>query len=143
MLRQLATEGRTVFVSSHILSEIEQTCDRVAILSRGRCVVHGTVRDVLASASAGAGEAMLVRVDDLDLGVAVLRRAGLPAERRNNDVRVAISPRNAAHVTETLARNGHWVTDLRPEERSLEELFLELTGAMEPAFVSTSEEVPA
>ena len=86
---------------------------------------------------------MLVRVDDLDLGVAVLRRAGLPAERRNDDVRVAISPRNAAHVTETLARNGHWVTDLRPEERSLEELFLELTGAMEPAFVSTSEEVPA
>jgi ABC-2 type transport system ATP-binding protein len=141
LLRQLATEGRTVFVSSHILSEIEQTCDRVAILSRGRCVVQGTVRDVLASAS--AGEAMLVRVDDLDLGVAVLRRAGLPAERRNDDVRVAISPGNAARVTETLARNGHWVTDLRPEERSLEELFLELTGAMEPAFVSTSEEVPA
>jgi ABC-2 type transport system ATP-binding protein len=141
LLRQLAAEGRTVFVSSHILSEIEQTCDRVAILNRGRCVAQGTVREVLASA--GAGEAMLVRVDDLDAGVTVLRRIGLPAERRKEDLRVAISRAHAAQVTETLAQNGQWVTDLRPDERSLEELFLELTGAAEPAGAWMPQEVGA
>ena len=41
LLRRLAAEGRTVFVSSHMLSEIQQTCDRVAILNRGRCVTPG------------------------------------------------------------------------------------------------------
>ena len=127
LMRQLADEGRTVFVSSHILSEIEHTCDRVAILSRGRCVAHGTVREVLASA--GAGEAMLVKTDDLDAGVAALGRAGLSAERRDGHVRVAVAPADARRVTQILAQDDQWVTDLRPEERSLEELFLELTGA--------------
>ncbi len=64
LIRELADEGRTVFLSSHILSEIEHTCDRVAILTRGRCVAHGTVQDVMASA--GASDAMLVKVEDLD-----------------------------------------------------------------------------
>jgi ABC-2 type transport system ATP-binding protein len=130
LMRQLASEGRTVFVSSHILSEIEHTCDRVAILSRGRCVANGTVRDVLASA--GAPEALLVKVDDLDAGLAALREAGLAAERRNGAVRVAVAQTAAGQVTQVLAHRGQWVTDLRPEERSLEDLFLELTGEREP-----------
>ncbi len=79
LLRRLAGEGRTVFVSSHLLSEIQQTCDRVAILNRGRCVTHGTVAEV--SAAAGHGAAMLVTVDDLAGALAVLDRAGIPAER--------------------------------------------------------------
>jgi ABC-2 type transport system ATP-binding protein len=126
LLRTLASEGRTVFVSSHILSEIEQTCDRVAILSRGRCVLHGTVRDVLASA--GASDGVLVRVDDLDAGASVLRGAGFAAERRDGHIRVAIRPRDAGRVTQVLAAQGVWVTDLRPDERTLEDLFLELTA---------------
>ena len=135
LLRQLADEGRTVFVSSHILAEIELTCDRVAILKRGRCVAHGTVQEVLASASAGIGEAMLVRVEDLDAGVIALRRAGIGAERRADHIRVEIAPAEAKHVTHALAHAHQWVTDLRPEERSLEDLFLELTDdrAAEPA----------
>ena len=47
LLRSLGDEGRTVFVSSHLLTEIQHTCDRVAILTRGRCVAAGTVDDVL------------------------------------------------------------------------------------------------
>jgi ABC-2 type transport system ATP-binding protein len=125
LLRKLADEGRTVFVSSHLLSEIEHTCDRVAILNRGRCVRQGTVREVLASA--GAGAAMLVKVPDLAAGVETLRRAGLAAERRDGHVRVVIEPVEAERVTQVLARERHWVTDLRPEERSLEDLFLEVT----------------
>jgi ABC-2 type transport system ATP-binding protein len=141
LMRKLGDEGRTVFVSSHILSEIEHTCDRVAILSHGRCVSHGTVREVLASA--GTGEAMLVKVDDLDAGVIALRRAGIGAERCDGHVRVAIAPTEAERVTRTLALERQWVTDLRPEERSLEDLFLELTGDAESAPFPVHEEVGA
>ena len=141
LMRQLGDEGRTVFVSSHILSEIEHTCDRVAILSHGRCVAQGTVREVLASA--GASEAMLVKVDDLDAGVAALHRAGLGAERLDGHVRVAIAPTEAQRVTRVLAQEQQWVTDLRPEERSLEDLFLELTADDGATLVPAHEEVGA
>ena len=141
LLKQLAAEGRTVFVSSHILAEIEHTCDRVAILNRGRCVIQGTVHDVLASAS--AGEAMLVKVADLDAGAATLQRAGLRVERRDTDLRIDVSEFAAARVTQTLADAGLWVTDLRPEERSLEDLFLELTGSSDATASSMLEEVCA
>ena len=79
LLRALAGEGRTVFVSSHLLAEIQQTCDQVAILSRGRCVTHGTVEEV--SAAAGHRAVMLVTVGDLPGAQGVLTRAGIPAEQ--------------------------------------------------------------
>ena len=141
LMRKLGDEGRTVFVSSHILSEIEHTCDRVAILSHGRCVSQGTVHDVVTSA--GAGEAMLVKVDDLDAGVVALLRAGIGAERRDGHLRVAIAPTEAERVTRTLAHAQQWVTDLRPEERSLEDLFLELTGDADSTPFPVHEEVGA
>ena len=125
LLRGLADEGRTVFVSSHLLSEIQQTCDRVAILSRGRCVTHGTVEEV--STAAGHGAALLVTVEDLDGALAVLDRAGIPAERRDGHLRLAVEAVEAARISQTLGEQGHWVRDLRPDERSLEDLFLELT----------------
>jgi len=125
LLCRLADEGRTVFVSSHLLSEIQQTCDRVAILSRGRCVTHGTVEEM--SAAAGHGTALLVTVDDLVGALRVLGRAGIPAERVDGHLRVAVGRAEAERVTRTLGEQGHWVTDLRPDERSLEDLFLELT----------------
>src|SRR3954463_2283650 len=62
LLRGLGREGRTVFVSSHILAEVEHTCDIVAILRHGRCVASGTVESVLASAGPSG---WLVKVDDL------------------------------------------------------------------------------
>jgi ABC-type multidrug transport system ATPase subunit len=125
LLRRLAGEGRTVFVSSHLLSEIQQTCDQVAILSRGRCVTHGTVEEV--SAAAGHGAAMLVTVSDLPGALAVLGRAGIPAERVDGHLRVAVAASEAEAISRTLGEQGHWVRDLRPDERSLEDLFLELT----------------
>jgi ABC-2 type transport system ATP-binding protein len=128
LLRRLADEGRTVFVSSHLLSEIQQTCDRVAILSRGRCVTHGTVAEV--SAAAGHGVALLVTVADLAGALTVLDRAGIAAERAEGHLRVAVPATEAARISRTLGEQGHWVSDLRPDERSLEDLFLEITDEL-------------
>lgn len=127
LVRRLADGGRTVFVSSHILSEIEQTCDRVAILADGRCVAHGTVDEVVSAA--GRRSSVTVRVADLAAAATVLRRADLPVERDGDALRVAIDPDDAQHVTRVLAAADLWVTELRPDRFSLEDVFLELTGA--------------
>ena len=122
LLRRLGDEGRTVFVSSHLLSEVEATCDRVAILNKGRLVSSGTVTEVL-----GGDADLLVRVADLDAAVSVLARAGVAATRVEDHVRVppGVDP---DHVSCTLGSAGHWVTELRPLQRSLEERFFELTA---------------
>jgi ABC-2 type transport system ATP-binding protein len=129
VLRSLAHEGRTVFVSSHILSEIEQTCDRVAIVSKGRCIASGTVDEIISSA--GHGAAVLVRMTDLDAGHDVLCRADLNVQRGDDQLRVGIDPDDAGEVTRLLADAGVWVTDLRPDRYSLEDVFLELTAESE------------
>ncbi len=137
LLRRLGDEGRTVFVSSHLLSEIQQTCDRVAILSRGRCVMGGTVAEVLAAS--GPDATMLVAVDDLAGAQAVLGRAGIASVPGGGYLRVAMAAPDGARISRTLGEHGHWVRELRPEERSLEDLFLEMTSDVE----STREEVGA
>jgi ABC-2 type transport system ATP-binding protein len=125
LLRGLGDEGRTVFVSSHLLSEVRQTCDRVAILARGRCVAAGPVAEVLAN---GHSAGLLVRLEDLDRGRAVLAAAGIPVSRDGDRLRVALPPAEAATVTHALAGQGLYLTELRPDEADLETVFLELTA---------------
>jgi ABC-2 type transport system ATP-binding protein len=129
LLRSLGAEGRTVFVSSHILSEVQQMCDRVAILSRGRCVAEGTVSDVLAG---GASAGVLVRIDDPESAHVVLRAAGMDNVVTDGLLRVNIPPRDAARITKTLAQQGLYVSELRPDEEDLEDVFLKLTEDVEP-----------
>jgi len=124
LLRELAAEGRTVLVSSHLLTEVANTCDHVAILRRGRCVAAGPVGDVLAR---GGAVGVLVRVDDPVGAAAVLHAAGLAADPADGFLRVGVAPADASSVTRLLAEGGHWVSELRPDAASLEDLFLDLT----------------
>jgi ABC-2 type transport system ATP-binding protein len=124
LLRRLGAEGRTVFVSSHILSEIQQTADRVAILARGRCVREGAVADVLASKG---GEGLIVRLRDPESAKAVLAAAGIDVTVAGDALRVAVAPTESERVSRTLAEHGLYVTELRREEVDLETVFLELT----------------
>jgi ABC-2 type transport system ATP-binding protein len=125
LLRGLGAEGRTVFVSSHILSEVRQTCDRVAILARGRCVTAGPVGEVLAS---GHSTGILVALDDVEAGLRALQGEGIPAVRADSKIRVELDPSQAARVTKALADRRLYVTELRPDEADLETVFLELTA---------------
>jgi ABC-2 type transport system ATP-binding protein len=127
LLRRLADEGRTVFVSSHVLAEIETTCDRVAILSGGRCVAQGTVDELISNA--GHRSTVLVKVADLDAGEQALRSARMGVQRVDGALRVDVSPDAAADVTRALVAADQWVTELRPERFSLEDVFLELTAS--------------
>jgi ABC-2 type transport system ATP-binding protein len=125
LMRRLGRDGRTVFVSSHILGEVQQTADRVAILARGRSVATGPVAEVL---SAGRAAGLLVRLDDAAQGVRVLGEAGIDARMDDGVIKVGLPPAEAARVTRTLADRGLYLTELRADEADLETVFLELTG---------------
>jgi ABC-2 type transport system ATP-binding protein len=138
LLRGLGREGRTVFVSSHLLGEVQQTCDTVAIIARGRAVAAGPVREVLA---AGRSARLIVRVADLERGAAILCEAGIPAEVRADTIRVGLDPSEASRVTRALAHEGLYLSELRSDEADLESVFLELTRDPQPG--ELLEEVPA
>jgi ABC-2 type transport system ATP-binding protein len=125
LLRRLGEEGRTVFVSSHQLAEVQQVCDRVAIVANGRTILAGTVDEVLAATGTGA---VLVRLSDTGAGCEVLERAGFEVEVLDGHLRVVAEPDDAAYVARALGSEGLWPSELRPEEASLEDVFLELTG---------------
>lgn len=128
LLRNLAAEGRTVFVSSHLLTEVGQTCDQVAILRRGLCVASGSVADVLARRGPTG---LIVKTDDLARAQATLVAAGMVAELHDSYLRVALPYAESGRVTQVLAGSGQWVTELRQDEASLEDLFLDLTSDSE------------
>lgn len=125
LLRGLGDEGRTVFVSSHILNEVQHTCDRVAILSRGRCVAAGPVDEVLTT---NRTTGLILKVANMDRAVAALAEAGITGVVRDDHIRVDLAVEEAERVSRALSRRRLYLTELRPEEVSLEEVFLELTG---------------
>lgn len=126
LLRSLADEGRTVFLSSHLLGEVQMICDSVAILARGRCIAQGPVDEVLAMRG---GPAFVVRAPKIQQAKRVLSEAGFRATfRGDRSLRVKASPDRAGRITRALADADIYLTELRPEEISLEAVFLELTG---------------
>lgn len=134
LLRDLAAEGRTVLISSHLLDEVEKTCDRIAVMDRGRVIRVGTVGEFIAEQE----HVLRVEVDDPAAAVAALD--GLPAvvgdTRITGDVlHVRLSEGDPKTLTALVARrlrdHGVAVTGLGIERTSLEERFLELTRRLE------------
>jgi ABC-2 type transport system ATP-binding protein len=125
LVRSIGAEGRTVFVSSHLLGEVQQMCDRVAILARGKLITQGAVDEVLARGHRGG---LVVRVDELERAAQVLRAAGLDATLVDHSIHVMPAPDDAAQVSEVLAKAQLYVRELRPDAVDLETVFLELTG---------------
>jgi ABC-2 type transport system ATP-binding protein len=124
LLRSLGAEGRTIFVSSHILSEVQQTADHVAIVAKGKLIASGPVDEVLAT---GGARGLIVKLADLDAGRRALEAVGISAQPAGAGLKVDLLPDQAERVSRTLADAGLYVTELRPDEVDLETVFLELT----------------
>ena len=124
LLRSLGAEGRTVFVSSHILSEVQQTADRVAIVAHGRAVASGPTDEVL---NTGRSARLIVRLDDQRAGLEALASAGFAAAAVDGTIRVEAPPEAGPSVTRALADRGLYLSELTPERVDLETVFLELT----------------
>ncbi|HVE90985.1 MAG TPA: ABC transporter ATP-binding protein [Actinomycetota bacterium] len=128
LLRSLAREGRTVFLSSHLLQEIQLICDSVAIIQRGRCIAAGPVAEVIASRGAAALVVRLPNTRRIKTAARVLTSAGYPVELSDDHLLVAASAEQGSEINKLLAQEGIYLSELRAEELSLESVFLELTG---------------
>jgi ABC-2 type transport system ATP-binding protein len=131
LIRELGTEGRTVLLSSHLLGEVQQICDRVAVINNGRIVTEGTVEEL-------RGDAELV-VAATPSDVAMTQLASLPEVRRvyrsDGKLRVQVDTCHTALVNRTLVEAGVAVTELRRAERQLEDVFFEVTQSSELSHV--------
>ncbi len=126
LIRSLGENGKTIFVSSHQLGEVQQTCDEVMIISKGSLVRKGPVAEI---ASLGAGDHQIVTIDNVPDAMAVLQQAGLPVQpgTEPNTLLVQVSADRAPEITKVLASADRYLHGLRPSEASLESVFLELT----------------
>src|SRR5690606_22826647 len=126
-IRRLSEAGKTIFLSSHLLNEVEQVCDRVAILRRGEVVLEGSVAELTAR-----GQQTLVRVDDPLRATDILRN--LPVvqhvEERDGALIVRATDGERAALTAALVQAGVAVEEVRPVGNTLEEAFLEITGEL-------------
>jgi ABC-2 type transport system ATP-binding protein len=136
MIRALVEEeGRTVFLSSHLLDEVEKICDAAAIVDRGRVVTQGPISEL---AGGGASAELMVGTGAPEDAIAVLRNTELVRECTPSDegLRVVLSgaPDTAAAVNALLVEAGIPVVRLEPVRHSLEQRFLEITARLdEPA----------
>jgi ABC-2 type transport system ATP-binding protein len=122
LLRNFVSDGNTVFISSHVLAEVQHLADDVVIIHRGRLVAQQSVADLTAR-TAGATR---VRSPDASRLRDALTRDGF-ATSGDGEQFTTTAP--AARVGELAAIGGHVLHELAPESASLEEAFLELTGA--------------
>jgi ABC-2 type transport system ATP-binding protein len=122
LLVALKKEGKTVFLSSHILPEVEQICDHVVILDRGRLVCAGRIREMLAPA-----DRIQIVADRITPELEqTVRERGATVEHGPNGVRILMDAASRREMAEALWSNGCDVISIIPAENSLEDLFLEL-----------------
>ena len=161
LIRQLGQEGYSVFFSSHLLHEIEQVCDEVGIIVRGRLVAQGPVDALLAGrglrvrvsvgppgngsspppTADGGGDGRLASPTNGALG-SVCRRAAevisaLPGrprvELQGDGLWVDAPPERGAELTRALAAAGLWVSEMVPLRNTLEQYFFEVAAAQDGA----------
>jgi ABC-2 type transport system ATP-binding protein len=124
LMRSLAAEGRTVFVSSHLMSEMENTADHLIVIGRGRLIADCRMAEFIAR---GTGQAVLVRTPQPDaLGRAVTAAGGTVARSGPGDLEVRGLPE--ARIGDLALASGIALHHLAPARASLEEAFMELTG---------------
>jgi ABC-2 type transport system ATP-binding protein len=139
-------EGRTVFISSHLLDEVEKICDHAAIVDRGKIITQGAIAEL---AEGGAQHELIVGVDDPERALTVLEGCQWARQARHSDegLRVVLADgldlsaaERAAAINGALVGSGLAVSRLEPVRQSLEKRFLEVTSRLSD---STVEEVRA
>lgn len=124
LIRRLGTGERTVLLSSHLLGEVEQVCDRVGVIHKGKLISEGAVADLR------GGVALVVRAEPIEEAARIAEKLeGVEkVEATDGVLRLTTEPGRAAEINAKLVSAGLRVSELRLSERSLEDAFLELTG---------------
>ncbi|HET9144318.1 ABC transporter ATP-binding protein [Actinophytocola sp.] len=122
-MHRLADEGRTVFVSSHLLSEMALTAQELVVIGRGKLISQSSTEDFVAHATEST---VLVRSPQLAALRTVLGREGVQV--RDEGESLVVSGMDSAQIGELAAANGAVLHELSPQRGSLEEAFIQLTG---------------
>ena len=134
LIRRLNEDGLTIFLSSHLLAEVEQLCNRVAVIGHGRLLAEGAIAEVVGGDN-GRPKYRLV-VDNVKTALRILRggahatgaSVAEPADGLGGEeIRFAVGPEGPGPVVRDLVAGGVAVLALVPARPSLEDLFLELT----------------
>ena len=126
LIRSLAAEGITIFVSSHLLSEIEQLCSHLAVMTAGKIVAQGSLAELRNESQTR----LVLKADRIDELVDLLKTQGLTKLSLKPDRVVAPVPSDfdVASLNQILVKKKFMVSEIRLEQPSLEEYFVNLTG---------------
>lgn len=122
-LRSLAGEGRAVLVSSHLMSELEDTADHLVVLGRGKLIADTSVGDLIAAASDGR---VTLRTKDRSEAMTALARAGATVAANGPDA-LTVSALSSERIVEVLGRGGVAFSEVAAHRSSLEEAYMEIT----------------
>jgi ABC-2 type transport system ATP-binding protein len=123
LLRSLAAGGRTILVSSHLMSELEDTADHLIVIGRGRLIADVAVRDLL---DAAADTRVSLRTPEPARALALLAGAGGTVTSTDSDT-LSVAGLDAARIADLAAEQGLRLTELAPQRATLEEAYLRLT----------------
>lgn len=139
LLKSLATEGRTVFVSSHLMSEMALTADQLVVIGRGRLISAGSMTEFIGKSS---GQFVRVRTHQHD-ALESLLTAHAGSVTTEPDGALAVAGLSAEEIGERAGAAGLILHELSPQEASLEEAFMELTRDSVEFHGSASATTPA
>ncbi|MBF6234320.1 ABC transporter ATP-binding protein [Nocardia farcinica] len=122
LIAGLAGEGHTVLLSSHLLSEVQEICDRVGVIANGRLVTESTVAELR------GGAALFVRAEPWETALSAVRGIAGTVRRAGEGIRIDAPADAAPDVARAVVAAGADLLELRVDEKSLEEVFFEITG---------------
>jgi ABC-2 type transport system ATP-binding protein len=122
LLRRLAGEGTTIFLSSHLLGEVERVCDRVAVIDRGGLLAVGPAGTIV-----GAGDRLLITVQPDEVATARLALAAAHVTESNSPGLLMVTGTDGRSANQALAAADIYATAIVTEHLSLEERFLAIT----------------
>jgi len=143
LIHRLSVLGKTIFLSSHLLNEVQQVCNRVAILQKGNLIKQGNVRELLRGS-----EQVLVKLNTLEeiqqaktileaakqQGADWISAVHVQMDRQGQSTLLVDTPKSySTEINAILARNHLFAAELHPYEGSLEEVFLQLTTPSVPS----------
>ena len=124
LFRRLAAEGRTIFVSSHLMTEMENTADQLIVIGRGTLIAAESVKDF---AARGSRQSVTVRTADPLVLADLLQRGGAKVAREL-DGQLVVTGMDATTIAQVAVRNNILLSELNARTASLEEAFMEVTA---------------
>ena len=125
LIAGLGREGKTIFLNSHLLHEVEQVCERVAIIKQGKMIMQDLVKDLLKR-----GDIVQIKVSEPERAITILERLDwiTSVARDEDNLLVGVAPKRSVEISAALAKENIFIAEMKAKEETLESFFLRITG---------------